>query len=264
MNKDDAMRYVRPEVPGFVLVVAVMVGCAPKEPPPTIVDAVNAYRGGQYEAAYEQSAKLAHGAGSTDQAIYMAGMSAYRLGRDDEALRHLGKLTDHKDDGMAGPANATIGLIMAKRGQHDRALRYFEQAVPRLKGNDQAQAQYHMGLTLQRLGKWAQARPPLILAASNATDADLKAAAEHRVRTAGFTLQFGAFRVQKSAQEQARNVSPLTQRAGIGPARVVSQQHRGHTLYHVQAGTFGTHEAALHARQRLNRPDVSVERLIAE
>ena len=234
---------------------------AEKSGPTTLLDAVNAYRAGQYETAYQQSSKLANAPGATDQAVYMAGMSAYRLGKDDEALRYLGKLTDHKDETISGPANATIGLIMAKRGNHDRALHYFDTAIPKLKGNDQAQAYYHMAISEQKLGKWAEARPHLTLAAARATNADLKAAVENRMRTAGFTLQFGAYKVQKSAEQRAKEISMLTERAGVGTAKVVPVTEGGQALYHVQAGAFGTHEAALNAKKRLNRSDVSVEQL---
>jgi tetratricopeptide (TPR) repeat protein len=191
-------------------------------------------------------------------------MSAYRLKKEDEALKHLGKLVDHRDDAIAGPAGATVGLIFAKRGNHDRALAYYTDAVKRLKGNDQAQAYYHMAITEQKLGRWPQAKPHLMLAASNATDPALKAAADHRLQTAGFTLQFGAFSLQRSAEERAREVGALVRKANLGDPRVVTLDDRGRKLFHVQAGRFGTYDAALNAKKRLSRPDVSVEKLPAQ
>lgn len=241
-------------------------GCASGQSTPTMVEVVKDYREGRYSEAYEQAVQLT-GPGNdriSSEASYMAGMSAYRLGKEDEALRHLGKLTDHQDDALAGPAGATVGLIMAKRGQHDRALHYYTLAVPRLKGTDQAQAYYHMAVTEQKLGRWAQARPHLILAATNTTDPELRAAAEHRMKTAGFTLQFGAYTLQRNAEQRAREASRLTERAGLGAARIVTSEAAGRKLYHVQAGQFGTHESALAAMRKLNRTDVSVEQLAAQ
>jgi tetratricopeptide (TPR) repeat protein len=231
-----------------------------------LADTITDYRAGRYAQAYEGAVKLT-GTGSrrtADEAAYMAGMSAYRLNRDDEALKYLVRLADHSDDAIAGPAGATVGLIFAKRGNHDRALVYYSRAVKRLKGNDQAQAYYHMAVTEQKLGRYAQARPRLILAASHATDEDLKAAAEHRMQTAGFTLQFGAYSLQRNAEQRAREIGPLTRQANLGDPRIVAQESSGRKLFHVQAGRFGTYDAALAARQRLNRPDISVEKLSAE
>ena len=260
-----------PSIGRSILVTALLVsaaalcGCG-TSPNATLQQTIVDYRAGRYAQAYQQAAKLASGPSrrSADEAAYMAGMSAYRLGRDDEALKHLVRLADHRDDAIAGPAGATVGLIFAKRGNHERALAYYSRAVKRLKGNDQAQAYYHMAITEQKLGRFAQARPRLILAAANATDSDLRAAAEHRMQTAGFTLQFGAYSLQRNADERVREIGALARQANLSDPQVVALESGGRKLYHVQAGRFGSYEAALAAKQRLNRPDVSVERLPAD
>ena len=248
----------------LLAVAALLTGCG-NPPSNSLGQTITDYRAGRYAQSYEQAAKLAGGPSrrTADEAAYMAGMSAYRLKRDDDALKHLVKLTDHRDDAIAGPAGATVGLIFAKRGQHDRALSYYSKAIRRLSGNDQAQAYYHMAITEQKLGRFAQARPHLILAAANATDPDLRAAAEHRIQTAGFTLQFGAYSLQRNADQRIREVGAVVRQAGLGDPRVVALESAGRKLYHVQAGRFGTYDAALSAKQRLNRPDVSVEKLPA-
>lgn len=261
------MRTSDPRKTSFVLLAALALGgCGSSQPKASLVDAVNSYRGGNYKEAYEQSVPMvgAVGGRQSDEATYMAGMSAYRLGKDEDALRYLGKLTEHNDGTISGPAAATVGLIMAKRGQHDRAVHYYQMSLPRLKGNDLAQAYFNLALSEQKVGRWAQARPHLVLAATNATDPALRAAAEDRVRTAGFTLQFGAYKVEKSAQQRAREVAPFSDRAGLGQPRVVPLDSRGRRLYHVQVGNFSTHEAALNGKNRLNRTDVSVEKLVTK
>src|ERR1041385_6631720 len=115
-----------------ILVALFLTACGAPKKQPTLVDAVNDFRAGRYDSAYEVSSRLANSPDATDQSVYMAGMTAYRLKKYDEAMRYLGKLTDHKDDSIAGPANATMGLILAERGSHDRAVRYFDAAIPKL------------------------------------------------------------------------------------------------------------------------------------
>jgi tetratricopeptide (TPR) repeat protein len=252
---------------GLALTLSMTLGaaCAPSQTQ-KLSEAVADYRAGRFAQAHDSAVKLTGSPGQRtgDEAAYLAGMSAYRLGRDSDALKHLVRLADHSDDAIAGPAGATVGLIFAKRGNHDRALTYYARAVKRLKGNDLAQAYYHMAVTEQKLGRYAQARPRLILAASNATDPNLKAAAEHRIQTAGFTLQFGAFSLQRNAEQRAREIGPIARQMNLGDPRIIPLESDNRRLFHVQAGRFGTYEAALAARQRLNRPDVSVEKLPPE
>lgn len=229
----------------------------------TLPEALGNYRAGRYEEAYQQAVILKSrlAGDQAHEAAFVAGMSAFRLDREDDALKHLTPLSDNRSDTITGPSCATLGLIWARRADHPRALDYFTKATRRLKGNDLAQAYYHMAITEQKLGLYAQAKPHLVLAVSNATDSVLRSAAEDRMKSSGFTIQFGAYSSQRNAEQRRQQVLGDTQRAGLGQPWVLATVSRNKQIYVVQAGRFGTYEAALGASRKLGRNDVVVEKL---
>lgn len=227
-------------------------------------DVVRDYESGEYKRAYDDAVALSARTTGQDQARahYLAGLSAYQLRHDWTAINHLGKVKANPDHAIAGPANATIGLAYARLGRHDRAINAYQAAVTKLYGDSQAQAYYHMAVSEQKLGRWAQARSHLSVASAKATDPGLRDAARDALETVGFTLQFGAYGKQANANERAKAIYQQAAKAGVGAPRIVtSRTETGTTLYLVQAGRFGTFESALAARRRLGRTDVLITSL---
>ncbi len=212
------------------------------------------YESRRYEQSYAGAELLARrsSGGARDEARYIAGVSAYRLGKADDAISYLRPVTRAGDAAMAGQAAATIGLIYADRRRDAEAMEHLRQAARQLEGEDRAQVHYHMGLIEQRAGHWAQARTHLSTALSDARAPALRRAARQRMSTDSFAIQFGAYSRPKLANGRAGRIRPAVHRARIGTVRVVaSVTELGEQLYLVQAGHFATHAAAVQALRRV-------------
>lgn len=225
-------------------------------------DAMAAYQSHQYQRAYTLASTQATRTSGVqrDQANFIAGMSAYQLGRENPTVTHLSPLASSANTHIAGPANATLGLVYARRAQYDRAINYFRTAVRKLHGEDLAQAYYHLGSTEQKLGRWASARSHMSLAISNSNDSTFRRAVRERMNADAFTLQFGAYSTQSNAAARARALSSELRRAGLATPSIVTVTANGKTLYLVQSGEYGSYDAALSARRRLSRTDVIITR----
>lgn len=267
MARQSALRTGR-----LMMLVAVMVVAGCESVPKTtgtsgkasggVGDAMAAYQSHQYERAYTLAAAQASrtSGAARDQANFIAGMSAYQLGREAPTLSHLGPLTSNRNANIAGPANATIGLVNVRRAQYDRAIGYFQSAVKKLHGEDLAQAYFHLGSTEQKLGRWASARSHMSLAISNSHDATFRQAVRQRMTADAFTLQFGAYSTQHNAADRARALASELRSAGLGAPAIISASANGKTLYLVQSGEYASYDTALAARRRLSRTDVIITR----
>jgi tetratricopeptide (TPR) repeat protein len=219
------------------------------------------YEAGRFQRSLDGAEQLGSRAAGRirDEARYLAGMSAYRLGENVRAKGHLEPLADHADAEIAGPVNAALGFIAADRGDDARALAHMERAARRLSGGESARAHFHAGVLAQQLGRWHTARSHLSLAISRADDPALRYVARQRLETRGFALQFGAFAERDNAESAAVRLSRRLERAGIGHPKVVpSLTPRGERLYLVQAGWFDRYDDALDRDRALGDVDLLV------
>lgn len=239
-----------------------LLGCQSTPKTQSGSDAMSYYRMGNYQQAYKTAVAQAgstHGS-TADQAHFIAGMSAYKLGNESEAINHLTLATNSHDDALSGPANATLGLVFANRREYPSAIMHFQRAVRQLHGQDRANAYFQLGSAEQKLGRWASARTDMSMAISNSSDADFRKAVSQRMDAHAYTLQFGAFSRKPNAADKARQVASQTQAAGLGNPIIVSAEAGGNTLFLVQAGSYSTYDEALAARRRIPRTDVIVTR----
>ncbi len=218
------------------------------------------YNAGGYRQALVEAGAIAAGVDGTayDQARYLAGLSAYRLGRDDEAMRYLRPLTKHTDAKIAGSANATVGLIHAAYHRDQQALLAFNEAIKRLRGADAGKAHYHLALSQQKLGLWRSSRAHLDMALQATTDPALRKVIRQRQSANAFTLQLGAYGQRKNADDRAREMRANANRVGAGTPSVVPTISHRRRLYLVQTGRFRTHAEARKALAQLRTPDVWV------
>lgn len=190
---------------------------------------------------------------------FIAGLSAYQLGQADAAIRHLVPLVEHPKDEIAGPANATLGLIYQGRDNFKQARRAFQRAAMRLEGSDAARAYFHLGVVEQKLGEWEQADRHLKQAMDLAEDDALKQAIRRRSTITGFTLQAGAYSGRSNARQRVAALRASTRRAGLKPPRIVRLvDSEGDALYHVLVGKFSSRRAAAAAKRRLDRRKVII------
>ncbi len=244
--------------------VAGLAACGPSISRERILDA---YHRGEYEKSYADANNMVDSAGGTEQnqMRFIAGMSAYRIDRPTEAVRLLAPLTTNSDKQISGPANATLGLIHSERGQYEKALGYFNDSLPRLDGENLAQAHFYAGVTQQKLGRWADGKSELAIAVRTSNDPALREAVRQRLASTGFTLQLGAYTDPKNAEERASLLKGAITATGLGEPRVVVNNASGpQKLYLVQAGQFNTYELANKAKDRLGRNDVVISPLQAK
>lgn len=238
-----------------------LVGCAGPARTDSERTAAGWYERGDYHRALRQAESDAQrGSGlRRDEANYLAGLSAYRLGRGDAAVNHLQRATRSRDDTLAAEAHATLGLIHAGRRNDTTARRHLEAALEDLRGPDRAQVHYQLGRIDQRAGRWASARSHLSIALSLTDDANLRRVIRQRMDAEGFTLQFGAYSDRPRAERRAGALRPVARRLRTGyPEVVPSITEAGQTLYLVQMGRFTTESGARRAADRSGEREVFI------
>ncbi len=231
--------------------VSFLAGCSssPKGPPPGDFRAM--YDAGQFSAAYESASAKASSARGTaaEEASLYAGLSAYRLGRVGDAHRHLVPLVGNANKPVAGRACAALGSLAASQGTHAAAAEYFIKAGGFLTGDDAARAFMYAGDARLAQGKSAEAREFWQRARENVqSDVQLSTAIGDRLggqppgstgstsSGGAFTIQAGAFKVQKTAQGVADSLS----KKGLAARIVPIKDRNGTALYSVRVGRYQT------------------------
>ena len=215
--------------------------------------AVADYEVGRYEtAAGTAEAAMQTSSGPRRQdAAYLAGLSAYRLGRIDEAERRLMTAAGSNRPQTAGRANAMLGIIRLDQNRPREAAELFEAASRMLTGSDGMHAAGHAQMARRRAG---------MSGSSSVIGRDASVGAQRPTTVAGqFALQVGAFRDADGADRAARQAQAIADRAGLGPVRIVpGTDERGGTLYLVQFGRFASRSAAAAARSEIGSLDYIV------
>ncbi len=235
---------------------------------------LTAYDAGKYDEsltlAQEASASAANTKDS-DEAAYLAGMSAFRLNRYDEAIKWLETPARSSDRWTAGQAGITLGSAYLKVGRRSDAARAFAKAGTNLDGEDAKKAHLAAANAYRELGDQSMANEQFRLANVPApstpakTPSDTAQAGSGTVTTppvtGPFVLQAGAFRDLTKAQRRADELRPKAAKAGLGEPKVLSKRGTdGGTLYVVQLGGFSERRAADAAVAKLGATGVVVGR----
>ncbi len=191
-----------------------------------------------------------------DEAAYLAGLSAYRLQRYEDADRYLSPLVRIASTDVAGRAAGTMGLVELERGRYREAAEYFKKAADRLEGQGKAEAAYRAGLAYKESNLHSLARVQFIIARGASSDAAFQAKVDRELKTSGYTLQLGVFSSRSNAEAVVREFQS-SRAASIGEARIVTTEgSRGETLYYVHVGTFTSYSAAIRGRALLDQPAI--------
>jgi len=209
--------------------------------------AQQAYLAGNFNEAHEQAVDVLRTAKSPqrEQAAYLAGISAYRMGRLDEAELRLLSSAGSADTTVSGRSKATLGLIRNDQHRHGDAARYFADASRLLTGAEATQASLEADRASRAVGgtAWAGGTSG---GSAGVTDAASGAA---------FAIQVGAFQSMENAAEAAAAAKSSAERHHLGDVRILPRPDgRGRTLYFVQFGRFSTRSAAESMRSRVGEP----------
>lgn len=225
------------------------------------------YSRGRYaeaQAAAAARAKELSSGAEREQAMLIAGQSAYALDHDAEAEVWLKPLLGSNNPSIAGKSAAVMGLIQQETAMHNRAIDLFHQAAGKLTGDDAARAHLYAGDSYRALDKAAEAKASYEKASALVgKDPNLKAVVADRLtgkpatvvpgfkKLGGFTLQLGAFSSLQRAQAMVDRQRSRLSAAGLGTARIIETMVRGKKTYLVQVGRFTTRPAADSGRAKI-------------
>lgn len=246
---------------------------------------VQQYREGDYSDAYNEAAAayMATDGKAKDRAACIAGISAYSMGRRELAEQWLTPVVASSDTETAGTAGWTLGLIAADRQQHARALSYFDQALPKLQGDDAANLQIAAAESLAKLGRTAEARQRLQAAQTLAQTDIVKTRSSQRLVAlnsgnlnaftptgpqvgrpstlppavgtgkGSFVIQLGAFANRPAAESLASRSASNAARAGLPAPRIVTSTdpRTGRALFAVRVGSFANRQTAEQSQRSL-------------
>lgn len=188
----------------------------------------------------------------------IAGLSSHAMGQDAEAQRYLEPLTGSADPQISGRAEAALGQIAQKRGQHAYAADLLTRAASKLDGDDAARASVRAGNSLAAINKNSEAMTQYRNAQTQAESDEVRKHAATMTEPGPFALQTGVFSTRANAERRAGELRPKAGSLGLGTVRIVPESRAGKTEYSVQVGTFASRQAANAARGRLGEQAVVV------
>jgi cell division protein FtsN len=232
------------------LLMMVLSGCESTPRAGSLDAALGSYDAGRYALAHRQAGEAMHSADAVEreQATYLAGLSAYRLGRVDEAERLMLTAARSDDAPTAAKAKAALGLIRLEQDRPAEAAGLFQDAEPDLDEADAAQAARYAEAACRLAGLPTPTRmsPP----SPGREPMSGTAVAKHMTT---FALQVGAFQDRRRAERAAADAAPIADSAGLGGVRIIPRlDDRGRQLYVVQLGSFASRREAALMRTRLH------------
>lgn len=177
------------------------------------------------------------------RADYLAGLSAYRLGDNEQAHRRLTAAAAGLTGEDAAKARAALGIVELEQDRPAEAAEAFAAAWPALRGEDARQAARFAAAANQQIGDDETAA---------AWDRRARETADSARPGGSFTIQVGAFRERDRAERAAVDAAEVAGNMGFAPVRIVTRSDRhGSVLYVVQLGVFDTRTEAASARRRV-------------
>lgn len=248
-----------------IAAVGFTAGCPSQQTTATLADANAAYQRGDYAQAYSAASAIASAEPSLDseQAAYVAGLSAGELGNTKKAVKYLRQAAEGFDPQLAADAGVMLGLAYSTQERYALAADALLEAAPVLEGEDQAKAYFYAAVAQQKLGRWPSARDHLVLARAASSDPAFRQQVEEQLAVNGYTLQIGSFAETANAQAAADRLAETGREVGVGEPRLLPNRSRpGQTLVHI--GRFTTYNSAASYREKLGVPGAFVVPIASE
>lgn len=227
------------------------------------------YDAGRYSTAQEKADQAA--AKSTppvsDQAMYLAGMAAYKQNHMADAETRFMQASRSNAPEVSGRAKAMMGVVRMDQQRPREAAPFFAEAHAALAPSEPGEAKEaarHAAVAYQEAGDQINAQRWRNTAGDSAsggagtvvmgnTTGRMNAGAS-AAQGAAFTLQVGAFQEKSRAEKVASECRDLADREGLGPVRVIAtKDNRGKAVYLVQFGTFNSRTSAAGVRSRIGK-----------
>ena len=129
----------------IVVVFSLLTGCGSTGSKQALSAAVSDYNAMNYSSAQRKASQVAKKSNGTlkDQAAYLSGLSAYKLGDLVEAELQLSKAVRSKDQTTAARAKAVLGLIRVDQDRPGDAAGLLSEASISMQGEDSRRGQRH-------------------------------------------------------------------------------------------------------------------------
>lgn len=257
----------------FALVLFLATGCATNRnrSDRALDDSVAEYEAGRYATAHNRATDVMRtSTGKTrDEAAYLAGLTAYRMGDLGTAEHALLEAAQSPDATTAANARATLGLVRLDQDRPDEAAELFTLAASGLTGDDNTRAAQYASTASSRATQVPTATGKLAYPDGYAPDAPATSAgvfanqaptyAAPPARAQAFALQVGAFATKERADWAASEILPKLERARLGSPRILPRTDRnGRRLFAVQFGRFASRAQAASVRARYGWRDCIV------
>ncbi len=239
-----------------VLLVTAACDTPPSQSERALDESVAEYEAGRYATAHNRATDVMRtSSGKTrDEAAYLAGLTAYRMGDLAKAEAALLEATQSTDRTTQANARATLGLVRLDQDRPGEAAELFTLAASGLTGEDHL----HAARYATTAGGQADGSLPIAEPGVHANRAPAYTAPPARSQDA-FALQVGAFQSRDRATRAASEIMPKLQRANMGAPRVLPKTDpRGRQLYAVQFGRFASRAQAASVRDRYGWRDCIV------
>lgn len=249
------MRLTLPIISTCLLVIGLAAGCSSTSKGGNLDKAVTDYNAASYSQAEQEAVQAMNkSTGSAkENAAYVAGLSAYRMGNTEEAERRLLIAAQSANTQTAGSAKAMLGQVRLDQNRPREAAVYFSDASRLLTGEDAQKAAKSAALAYQQVGDTTASRQWTDISKTS-PGSTTASGSRSTGPTLGFALQVGAFGDKKRAQRAADDANTVAKRDGLGPVRVINKRDdRGKPLYLVQFGFFTSRDAAAAARSRIGK-----------
>lgn len=287
-SRVPARSIVQSALVGIALVaLALLPACVTGPSATASIDrAIADYDAGRFAAAFSEAERAASRGGDAiarDEAAYLAGLSAFRLGRDVDARRWLTTSSTSADAWLAGQSLVTLGSVESRGGDDRAAARAFVRAAERLPDPDEAaRARAAAGWAYRALGDDANAKdqfalakvpaggpspsalPPRTSLPASDTPPLVDRPSIPPPPTGAFTIQAGAFRDSDRARSRAAEIAGRARELGLGSPAVRSKRSAtGAEMWVVQVGRFADRASAEKIKTKLGSVNLSVERVTA-
>ncbi len=249
--------------------------------------AVSRFEEGRYDAALAQGQSLAQSSDATTaaQGALIAAMSAYKLGRIDDAERFAMRARSSPTGEVAGGALVLLGDIRLAQHRPSDAAAFFLLAAERLPAADAARARAcaaqataapevrqvdrdnvavdpTQGADAQPTIVTAKPTPPPVVVAGKTTQpiaATASSTDTALIARRSFTIRAGSYSTQSAADKRAKDLAKDLQRAKMPAARVDQiYSVKGEELFAVRIGSWPTRAAAEKVLTTLGRRDLMV------
>jgi tetratricopeptide (TPR) repeat protein len=237
-----------------IAAVGIASGCAPpsqRDAQAAFDDAFAAFQAGHWQRAYDGFTRYLRSgpeATSRGEVYYYRGEALAHLRRRDEAMADFQRaLAVNPPQPVLDFVRVAIGNFYYEEGNDAKALEWYNLAlrdpVPQLPMD---QLSLRAGVSLQRVGRWADADKYFQHLIDNYPATAAAMEARRRIHATAFAVQAGAFTTAAAAQQEAAR---LRQKGFEG--RIVPASRPGQTLQAVQVGRARTYAEAQALAQRL-------------